>query len=162
MSKRITNLQNVVYCNLQNFVSYAPKKGLPRRGGGGCCGGDFFWKRGGGGGSSDADVRPFWSKNFKFFKIYGVSAGRGRDGGKVSADNFQTRGEGVSFSSFCADILYGRPLTHVDECTIITTSYILQCYDYGGWQVGKQSESEQMNFESPKKQDVEPNLNPKP
>jgi len=32
-------------------------------------------------------------------------------GGFSSADILQTTGEGVNFSRFCADVLYGRPLT---------------------------------------------------
>jgi len=44
-------------------------------------------------GSSDADVRTFFCKKFRFFKIYGVSL-RSRGGG----------------DQFIADVLYGRPL----------------------------------------------------
>jgi len=46
---------------------------------------------------SSVDVRTFWCKNFKFFKIYGVSA--------------RTRKRGVNFSQFYEDVFYGRPLS---------------------------------------------------
>jgi len=38
----------------------------------------------------------FGKKNFGFFEIYGVSA--------------PTKGEGVNFLQFCADVFYGWPL----------------------------------------------------
>jgi len=41
----------------------------------------------------------FGAKTFGFFKILSVSA--------------RTRGEGVNFSRFCADVFYGRPLNKV-------------------------------------------------
>jgi len=61
------------------------------------------------GGSSDVDVRTFWCKNLEFFEIYGVSA-RTR-GCWASADILRTRGRGVNFSRFCADVFYRRPLS---------------------------------------------------
>jgi len=49
----------------------------------------------------------FGSKNFGFFEITGVSA---RTRGK-GVEPVRTKGEGVNFSRFCADVFYGRPLT---------------------------------------------------
>jgi len=48
----------------------------------------------------------FVAKNFGFFEIYGVSA-RTREVEPVRAFFGQ---EGVSFSRYCADVFYGRPL----------------------------------------------------
>jgi len=47
-------------------------------------------------------------KTLKFFEIYGVSA---QTMGWASANILWTRDEGISFSRFCADVFYGRPLT---------------------------------------------------
>jgi len=54
--------------------------------------------------------RPHYlvQKNFGFFEIYDVSARTRRD--RANADIFRTREKGVSFSRFCADVFYGRPL----------------------------------------------------
>jgi len=64
----------------------------------------YFLDKRGGVGSSDASIRYFDAKIFGFFKIYGVSARKG-------VKPVRTRGEEVNFSQFCADILYGQPLT---------------------------------------------------
>jgi len=82
--------------------------------GGGVCPVRTFCRQGGEGGSSDADVRTFWRKNLGFFEIYGVSAAiKGREGWS-SMDILRTRGEGVNFSRFCADVFYGRPLNKIN------------------------------------------------
>jgi len=46
----------------------------------------------------------FSAKNFRYFKIYGVSA-RTR-----WVEPVRTREEGANFSIFCADVFYERPL----------------------------------------------------
>jgi len=61
------------------------------------------------GGSSDADVRTSWHKKLRIFRIDGVSA-RARRVELVPADILRTKGEGVNFSRFCADVFYRRPL----------------------------------------------------
>jgi len=48
----------------------------------------------------------FGAKNFRFFKIYGMSARIG-GGGDLSQCG---QGRGVNFSRFCADVFYGGPL----------------------------------------------------
>jgi len=51
----------------------------------------------------------FEANTFNFFEIYVVSS---RTRGSLSIANIlRTRGEGVNFSRFCADVFYGRPLT---------------------------------------------------
>jgi len=74
---------------MQTLTCYlgAVYKGRPQSGGAVQCGKGY---------SSDADVRTIWCKNFGIFEIYGVST--------------RTRGEGVNFSRFCADVFYGRPI----------------------------------------------------
>jgi len=52
----------------------------------------------------------FGAKNIGFFEIYGVSCPNGQ-GGLASTNILRTKGEGVNFLRFCADVLYGRPLT---------------------------------------------------
>jgi len=53
----------------------------------------------------------FDAKNFGFFEIFGVSAWtRGR--GCASADILWIRG---NFSRFCADVLYGWPLSILNQ-----------------------------------------------
>jgi len=44
-------------------------------------------------GSLDADVRTFWCKDFRFFKIYGVSA-------QTRGEPIRTGGEGSIFRDF--------------------------------------------------------------
>jgi len=65
----------------------------------------------GGGGSSDADVRTFWYKNLRIFRnLWCVRTDKG--GGRLSkCGHFANKGEGVNFSRFCADVIYGRPLS---------------------------------------------------
>jgi len=62
------------------------------------------------GGSSDADVRTFWNKKHRIFKIYGVFA-RARGGrGWASEDIMRTRGEGGQFFEiFCGRLLWTAP-----------------------------------------------------
>jgi len=53
----------------------------------------------------------FGTKIIGFFLIY-VSARTMGGGEGASADILRTKGEGVNFSQFCADVLYGRPLSN--------------------------------------------------
>jgi len=53
----------------------------------------------------------FDAKNTGFFEIYGVSA-RIRSEGVESVRIICGQGGGVNFSRFCADVLYGLPLTN--------------------------------------------------
>jgi len=59
------------------------------------------------------------AKKFGFFKIFGVSARTRR------VEPVQTfyRREGVNFSRFCADVLYGRPL--LENCSIKLSQYFM-------------------------------------
>jgi len=60
----------------------------------------------------DLQVRTsalFGAKNSEFFEIYMVCPHGQGVGGRASADILRTREEGVNFSRFCADALYGRP-----------------------------------------------------
>jgi len=50
----------------------------------------------------------FGAKIILFFEIFGVSA-RTR-GGEKRLEPVWTEGKGVSFSRFCPDVVYGRPL----------------------------------------------------
>jgi len=52
----------------------------------------------------------FLAQNVGFFEIYRLSAWTRGEDGWASADILRTRGEGVNFSRFCADVFYGRPL----------------------------------------------------
>jgi len=52
----------------------------------------------------------FSSCNYGVFEIYGVSA-RTREV-KLGVRTFFGQGEGVNFLLICADVFYGRPLTH--------------------------------------------------
>jgi len=53
----------------------------------------------------------FDAKNCRFFEIYDVSA-QTREEGQLSQcrDFYGQGGEGVNFSRFCANVLYGRSL----------------------------------------------------
>jgi len=53
----------------------------------------------------------YGAKNFGFFENYDTSARTKERRGCASADIFRTRGEGVNFSRFCADVFNGRPVT---------------------------------------------------
>jgi len=70
----------------------------------GLCG-HFADKRG----SSDADVRTLMQKKLRIFR--NLLCVRTDKEGWASASIIRTRGEGVNFSRFCKDVLYGRPLT---------------------------------------------------
>jgi len=48
-------------------------------------------------------------QNHRVFEIYGESA---RTRGLSQCGHFLDKGEGVNFSRFCTDVLYGRPLTY--------------------------------------------------
>jgi len=48
-------------------------------------------------------------KNFRFFEIYDVSARISGSGVELVRTVY---GQMVNFSRFCADVLYGRPLTY--------------------------------------------------
>jgi len=58
----------------------------------------------------------FNAKNIGFFEIYGMSA-RAREVEPVQT--FFGQGGGVNFSRFCADVLYGRPLTKINLVILI-------------------------------------------
>jgi len=65
------------------------------------------------GGSSDADVTSalFGAKKLRIFRnLWCVRTDKEGRGGWASADILWTKGEGVNFSRFCADVFYGRPL----------------------------------------------------
>jgi len=50
----------------------------------------------------------FCAKTFKFFKTSGVFDGQG---GLSQCRHFADKEGGVNFLQFCADVLYGQPLT---------------------------------------------------
>jgi len=63
-------------------------------------------------GSSDADVRIFGEKNLGFFEIYCMSTQtRGEEVSQCGHFADKWGGQGVNFFRFCANVLYGRPLT---------------------------------------------------
>jgi len=87
----------VGYCN---FALGAIHKGRPQSGG--CPVRNFADK--GRGGSSNADVRTFGAKTPEFPEFMVCPHGQG------GVQPVRTRGEGVNFSRFCANVLYGWPL----------------------------------------------------
>jgi len=59
-------------------------------------------------GSSNADVRIFWCKKHAIFQIlWCVRTDKGVEPVRI----FCGQGGGVTFSRFCANVFYGRPLT---------------------------------------------------
>jgi len=64
-------------------------------------------------------MRPyalFGAKKFGFFEIYCMSTRTKGEGGLGQCEHVSDK-EGVNFSQFCADVLYGRPLNNIQPYT---------------------------------------------
>jgi len=107
--KEHKNDEPVVLIFLYHWIMEAKTMKIPEEGG--LSSADILQTRGKRG-SSNADVRTFWAKTFKFFENFGLSVYGDKGGGGLSQFGyFADKGRGgVEFLQLCADVFYGRSL----------------------------------------------------